>query len=399
MTAGPEDLYDLARVDSMSLGISIDAFPGLVRNALRGDAAPLLRALVRVHSDDLFTYSPRAWSPAAAAASICEDSIFPWSRTAPPFDRDRQAREFISGLPASTFAPFGAEAALRGDTLQLCRHWPTASQPSEPPGPLPAIPTLVVANQQDLRRTVEDAEGVAQLVPGAQLLHDWSGIAGIPGFIVDDCSRRATRRFLAGGHPDACPRRRGYLSVSKPPPLALSEVPRVGVPGRSGRTLAAVQLTFADGVQSIMFEVFERFAEAQRRQLEGQTVSDVFSRALRAGGLRHGRVTFHFKSDRLRFDRVSYVPGVLLSGSVSNFFDGASRKFRGVLRVSGARAARGRLMIRGDNLRGRLAGRPVRGTLNAPYAAIFDNGEGAFFMSTATAAAAQPYRKLAAASR
>ncbi len=399
VTAGPEDLYDLASVDSVSFGVSVEAFPGLVRNALRGDAAPLLRSLVRARDDDLPTYSPRASSPAAAAASVCEDSTFPWSRTAPPTDRDRHARDFISGLPASTFAPFGAAAALRSDTLELCRRWPAASPPPEPSASLPAIPTLIVANEQQTRGPVEDAVAVAQLIPGAQLLRDWSGITGVPGLLVDECSRRAARRFLAGGHPDACPRRRGYLSVSKPPPLTLSELPRVGAPGRAGRTFAAVQLTVADGVESAMFEVFERFTEAQRRLREGRAVDNVLAGTMRAGGLRHGRVIFGFKSNRLQFERVSYVPGVFLSGSVSNFFKGSSRKFRGVLRVSGGRAARGRLLVRGDRLRGRLGGRRVRGRLNAPYAAFYDNGEGAFFMSPASAAALRPYRELAVASR
>jgi hypothetical protein len=89
----------------------------------------------------------------------------------------------------------------------------------------------------------------------------------------------------------------------------------------------------------------------------------------------------------------------LLSGTVHNFFDGSSRKFRGALRVSGSKAARGRLVVRGDNLRGRLGGRSVRGRLNAPYAAFYDNGEGAFFVTPTTASALWPYRELAAAPR
>ncbi len=124
-TVGPEDVYRLLRVES-PLGMGgLSEFPGLLRNALRGDTAPLVRTLARANVWDAFSSGPRQASPAAEAAAVCEESTFPWSRATSPADRESEARTFVASLPASAFAPFGAEAALRAETLDLCGRWPT----------------------------------------------------------------------------------------------------------------------------------------------------------------------------------------------------------------------------------------------------------------------------------
>jgi pimeloyl-ACP methyl ester carboxylesterase len=383
-TVGPRELYAVLNVDN---GLGLGEFPGLVRNALRGDAVPILRTLERADIHDALTFGPRLASPAAMAASLCEESTFPWSRTAPLGNRDGEARAFTSGQSTSVFAPFGPAVALGSETLDLCRLWPTASAPSEPISSLPAIPTLIVASEQDLRWTVEDAEAIARLIPGAHLMRHRSGFQGFAGLVVDDCSQRATRRFLAGGRPGACQRLRSYMPVPKPLPMTLREIAPAVAPGRAGRTFAAVRMTFADGAANIALRLVERLAEASREGREGRSVGEVLRPTVRAGGMRGGWLALDFKSDRLRFERISYVPGVSLSGSVSNLFKGSSRGLRGMLRVSGDKAARGRLTVRGDTVHGKLGGRPVRGRLHAPYASFSDNGEGAFFIRPAASAA------------
>lgn len=338
-------------------------FPGLVRNALRGDPAPLLRARATAQEAGSITLGPRDVSPAAEAATICEESVFPWSRSAPLGDRERQTRELVDALPVGAFAPFGTGAALGSKWLDLCRLWPVASSAPEPLQSLPSIPALVVTQEHDLRFPVENGEAIARLLSGAQVLHDRGGIPGMPAFF-NDCGRRGLRRFLAGGRPDACPRRAFTLPVSKPPPLRLAEVPPVSAPGRPGRTFAAARLSLVDGSGSAGRALVQHLVGLYRRD---RTIPRkvAFTGTVRAGGLRGGSVRLALKSGRLRFERVSYVPGVRLSGWVSSFFKGPQE--RGVLNVSGPRASRGRLVIRKGRVRGTLGGRTVRGRLFPPY--------------------------------
>jgi hypothetical protein len=68
--------------------------------------------------------------------------------------------------------------------------------------------------------------------------------------------------------------------------------------------------------------------------------------AIRIGGLRSGRLVL--RGGDLRLDRYSYVPGVSLSLK--------TKKGKDRLSVTGPKAARGKLTISDDRIRGRLGG-------------------------------------------
>jgi hypothetical protein len=81
------------------------------------------------------------------------------------------------------------------------------------------------------------------------------------------------------------------------------------------------------------------------------------------GGLRGGSVAIG-AAQHLLMRRVSYVPGVRVSGAISSFLFGGGDTSRGKLQVSGPAAARGVLTLRKGVLSGYLGGRRIR----APYA-------------------------------
>lgn len=321
--------------------------PGIVRNALRGDPTPLLRLQREARRFDSQFPWPRAFtrffSFATHVASTCEESPLPWSRSASLDERPRQAAAFLRGLPRDAFAPFGPRAALASDVLELCRRWPNAAAPLEPPTVLPAIPTLLLAGREDIRTPVSDAEAVARLIPGARLVRfHWTGhdvIASGWG-----CAEEALRAFLAGGGERVvCNLAQKPRRAPDPPPLSLAEVsPEPGMRGRVGRTLMAVQLTLRDGADTLWH-------------------SPVVTKGpfLRAGGLRGGSYNLHLYSGELTLRRASFVPGVHVSGSITKLLRGHDARRDGVLTVGGRTAAKGTLVMRDGLLRGKLDGRSV----------------------------------------
>src|SRR5688500_4088155 len=84
------------------------AFPGAVRAALGGDAAPLLRLRRRAFAVDAEPPPPRLLSSAVYAATTCEEVPLPWSRATPPdpAERRRQAEARAATIPDSAFGPF-----------------------------------------------------------------------------------------------------------------------------------------------------------------------------------------------------------------------------------------------------------------------------------------------------
>lgn len=322
--------------------------PGIVRNALRGDSAPLLRLQREARSIDARMPWPpafrRVFSFAAYAASTCEESPLPWSRSAPLEERSRQAAAFVRALPPDAFAPFGRRTALASDVLELCRRWPNAAAPPDRPSALPAIPALVLAGRDDIRTPVSDAEAVAALIPGARLMrlhwtgHDVISSAG-PG-----CGTEALRAFLAGsGERVVCNLAQKPRRAPDPPPLSLAEVsPEPGMRGRVGRTVMAVQLTLRDGADTLWD-------------------SPVATKGpfLRAGGLRGGSYALDLHSGRLTVRGASFVPGVRVSGWITSLLRGHDATRDGVLTIAGRTAAGGTLVMRDGLLRGELDGRTV----------------------------------------
>jgi len=313
------------------------ALPGALRSALRGDPAPLLRLKRRSFALEGGPIEPRLLSTALYAATTCEEAKLPWARAAPFSDRRRQAAETADSQPDNAFGPFDRRTALLSDVVDICSLWPESPVAPKPgPGPLPDVPTLLVEGEDDLRTSIEAASTVDAQLPRARLLVV-AGVGHSPLSVdVTGCASRAFSRFLNGRRTTSrC--RGGRPALTPPAPTSLAGTPRVrGVPGRRGQAVGAVALTLAD------------------------VLDDALS-VVPGGGLRGGRYRLT-DGGTLRLAKVSYVPGVRISGRVRRFGEGSER---GTLRIFGPRGARGRLRTRGTRFSGRVGGRRVRGRLGS----------------------------------
>jgi pimeloyl-ACP methyl ester carboxylesterase len=312
-------------------------FPAAVRAALAGDAAPMLRMMAAVKgSEDL----SGADSEALFAATSCEDSALPWDPAATPAQRVMQARRDFDQIPASRYSPFDPATVFKFSLAPFCATWPEAGpNPPVEENPLPAVPTLLLSGNDDLRTPQEDATKLASELPNATLVHVPDTGHSVLGSDISGCSPQALRNFFRGQPQRACKDRGELLAPSPVPPRSLSRLPAVrGLPGRTGRTLVAVRLSLRD--------LFEHAIDALLFSSDGLTIAPV-------GGLRAG----YFKATptALTMHGYSWVPGVTLSGKVP--LHGTT-----TIRVGGSAAARGTLHItdRGT-VRGRLGGHKVTG--------------------------------------
>ena len=317
-------------------------FPGAVRSALRGDRRPLLRLFVRAAG---LTGIPgaRAQGPldssdsdALLLATRCEESPFPWDRNAGPAARAVQAIAAARAHPAADFSPFDYRVALRSDAIPLCVDWPDASPPPAPPAPLPAVRTLLISGDDDLRTPRENAQSVAARIPGAQLLTVPFTGHSVVGTDLSSCTATAIAAFFAGGPVAACaPSQRPFA----PTPVAPTSLRRLPGRTKARKTVVAAQATVDDVLRQFAGDAIA----AGRNVPPGARVA-----GLRSGGavaLRNG----------VRLRRVVYVPGVTVSGRAPIGL-GSTR-----LTIGGRAAAHGRIVIHPTGaVTGRLGGRRVR---------------------------------------
>ncbi|HEY1457169.1 MAG TPA: alpha/beta fold hydrolase [Solirubrobacteraceae bacterium] len=301
-------------------------FPAAVHSALHGDGAAMARMVGRGlgESED---HSAGIQLP-LYYTTTCEEETFPFSRSATPRMRLRQARERLSSLGARAFAPFTAANVFDLSDIPECAYWPFAdSGPEVDEAPLPKVPTLILSGADDLRTPTANAREVAHEIPGSRLVSvpdtGHSVLASDPG----SCSGEALQAFFKNRTIAPC-RAEPLPSFLRPVALAptrLSEVPAAhGYSGRPGRTLHAVTLTLRDFF----------------RQLTLQTLGQsgtilVGGLSLETGGLRSGWASYSLST--LTFHRYSYIPGVLISGQITT---GSA-----VLRIAGAQAASGVLHL------------------------------------------------------
>jgi pimeloyl-ACP methyl ester carboxylesterase len=310
--------------------------PADVRSTLRGDTAPILRAVGRLISDStpLGSDSSRALN----LATTCAEISWPWQRGVPPAKRYAQGQGAIAATPESAFSPFDRRRPLAQLSHLPCLFWPQSPEaPTVLGGPFPSVPALLLAGVDDLTTPLEDARGVARQLPGARLLEVPETGHSVLGTELSGCASRQVGRFFAGASIGRCPPTRLFRPAPVAP-TALSQIkvlpPRIR--GKRGRTMTAVILTLRDAARSALEPVLQG-------DLTGST----------GQGLRGG--TFHGTPDKLTLDRVVYVPGVVISGRAT---------VHGVtVSVSGGAAAHGRLTIKNDRVSGRLDGLPVNAVL------------------------------------
>lgn len=307
------------------------ALPAAVAAARGGDPAPLLRLADELSAGD----DTAPDDDALYLATTCEDGAVPWPLGTPPEQRRAAVNAAAAAIPAVAFAPFDRATVRALGSADLCRGWPE-SPIAQPTAPLPDVPALILSGDDDLRTPRADADALATGLPRATVLHVPNAGHGVLGADPTDCAQTAAGVFLDGGQAASCRQRRRLLRPSALPPRTLAAVRPRGAPGRAGRTVAAVLLTYGDAADQVV---------AQTVQSGG---------AVRAfGGLRAGSAALE-RGRGLRLRGYSYVPGVAISGLVRPDDPELT------LKVTGAAAARGSVTIGRDGLRGRLGGRTVR---------------------------------------
>jgi pimeloyl-ACP methyl ester carboxylesterase len=309
--------------------------PVAVRAALdRGDPAPLLRLVATAAA--LSRLPPASVFSAARYATVCEETPLPWPRAAPFGERAQRARESAAALGPGAFFPFAYEEA-KADEIDLCLHWAAAAAPPATGGAYPKVPALILQGGEDLRTPPAGSARVAAALGAQRVVVPGVGHAVVGG----DPSRCGIRRLFAflRGRPIAagCPRVPTQVPAIAAPPTALGQLaPATGLHGRTGRTVAALDVTLDD----LTF-----------------ALSPALGSPLSGAGLRGGR--FRLRRRGIVLDGLQVVPGVHVSGRLPR--RGSAR-----LRISGAHAARGRVRISPTGVvRGRLAGHSVRGRLRA----------------------------------
>ena len=138
-----------------------------------------------------------AFSTADQVATLCEESLLPWPRTALPSERGGFAENALDSFSDSAFAPFDRATTLSASLVAACKFWPAAPDPPAlGQGPLPDVPTLIINGLDDLRTPAEDALAIARVTPRSQflLIPD----VGHSTLTSSGCARRGFNRFMAG---------------------------------------------------------------------------------------------------------------------------------------------------------------------------------------------------------
>ena len=271
--------------------------------------------------------------------TICEEKPFPWSRIAPGATRLNEARAALRSLPAATFYPFTRATAWRVSDLKLCAAWPDAAPAPPPATGLPDVPTLILSGEQDLRTPTSGAVLTADRIPDAQLLRVPFVGHAVLGTDLSGCAQRAVVAFFTA-HPVGRCSTRNKFPVTPLPPRKLGELhPPRSVAGKPGRTITAAEQAIDDLIDVVVAaELHQNYVAA------GSSV----------GGLHGGYAKFG-KAGVLLHD-YSYVPGILMSGTLPYEHHGHRPRPSATVRISGSQGADGTIIFSHARIRGTLGG-------------------------------------------
>jgi pimeloyl-ACP methyl ester carboxylesterase len=329
------DLVDILLAGDLNPTLRAE-LPGSMRAALRGDTSPLLRLSVRSEGLTTGLQSPAATSSDALfLATTCEEAPFAWTRTAGVDQRAQEITVAAKAIPRDQLGPFSPAAAVQGGPVPFCLGWPAASPAPAASAPLPAVRTLVLNGQMDLRTPYEDAAQLATRIPGASVVQvPFTGHSAASSDATTDsaCTRAALATFFGGGAPAACAPGTNPYSPTRRPPTELSSI---DVQSRTKRTIIAAQDTVTDAA----------------RQIIGDAIAlNVLPKHV--AGLRGGNAAVN-RSGGFRLRRYQYVTGVLVSGTVA-------KDFTAKITIRGGGAASGTLKLSPNGaISGRLGGRKV----------------------------------------
>jgi pimeloyl-ACP methyl ester carboxylesterase len=316
--------------------------PGSMRAALRGDTAPLIRLAVR--SEGLTTGLQSAEggdSDALYLATMCEETAFPWTRGADAEQRYNEVTAAAQQLPKAQLGPFSPVAAVRGGVIPLCLGWPNAAPAPAATPALPAVRTLILDGQMDLRTPYEDAAQLASRIPGAAIVKvPYTGHSVVSADMTKDsaCTKNAITAFFAGEAPAACAQGENLIAPTPRPPTTIGTV---RAKGRTRQTMLAAVQTIDDA----------------RRQMIGDALA-LGALPKHVAGLRAGNATIH-KDRSYRLNAYQYVRGVAVSGTVKA--SGSAR-----VTIHGGGALKGVLKVTASgSVSGTLGGRKVSARASA----------------------------------
>jgi pimeloyl-ACP methyl ester carboxylesterase len=326
--------------------------PAAVRSALDHDPDPLLR--LHLLSEGLIPNVPiestggepsQEIDEALFATTSCEESPFPWQRSAPPTTRLAEALAYLHAQPASDFYPFDAVTAYANSLIPECAGWPDASPAPPAQGALPDVPTLILSGEQDLRTPTAGARALAGRIPDAQLLVVPFTGHSVLGSDLSDCSVLAVKAFFAGGvgggQIQPCTATSDPFAPTPVTPTKLAYVhPPPGLGGKPGRTLVAVLDTLVDLNRQVIAATLQADAELP----SGSSF----------GGLHGGYAKLTASRAILR--NLTFVPGVQLTATFP-VHDGELQAAN--IRVSGTAASPGTVRVGASSARatGALGGR------------------------------------------
>ncbi|WP_445151497.1 alpha/beta fold hydrolase [Baekduia sp. Peel2402] len=316
--------------------------PGSMRAALRGDAAPLLRLAVRSEGlttglSDLTGHAVDEGgdSDALFLATTCEEAPFQWTRAAGVDQRYDEVTAAAQAIPKAQLGPFSPAAAVQGGPIPYCIGWPDASPAPAPSAPLPAVRTLVLDGQMDLRTPYEDAAQIAQRIPGAAVVQvPYTGHSTVSADLTEDsaCTKTALATFFAGQTPGPCAASSNPYAPTRRPPTTFGTV---NAKGKRNKTILSAASTITDAA----------------RQMIGDALA-LGALPRHVAGLRGGNATIH-EDGSFRLNSYQYVKGVVVSGSVD-----ANRNAK--VTIHGGGALRGSLRLSASGkITGTLGGKKV----------------------------------------
>jgi pimeloyl-ACP methyl ester carboxylesterase len=329
----PENVLDLLLASDMNDPLRA-ALPGAVRSAVLGDSKPLLRLWRLVTGGSASWGWGEEFSIPLFAATTCEDTTFPWPRGGSPGESETAWRVAASVLDVNEYGPLGRWALTAHSFTRVCLRWPQSPvAPTLAVGPLPDVPVLAIAGELDLRTPASDAKATAAAFPQGRVVVVPNVGHSVLTADASDCAADAVAAWLAGNPPAACASSAPMFSPAWRAPRSVGELTPIALPGRRGRTLAAVTATLQDAL-----------------------VTGSLAGSEAVSGLRGGALVARGGGIALR--RYSFVPGVWVTGSLT--ITGTRRlRLDGVVAVGGPAASPGTIRV-GKLFSGTLGRQPFR---------------------------------------
>lgn len=202
---GADDVALLDTLVALSLGRPrLEELPEALRDAARGRLEGLNVLATQVR-EEAGAVPPELFSAGLHAATLCAESDVPWAdATALPADREQGLAQARSQLTPGRLGGFEPATAVENGLADTCRRWPPLERaPPAPTGPLPRVPTLLLAGELDLATPLEDAREQLLRAPAGRLVV----IPGMGHSVLardpSGCALRAAERFLAGRRVEA----------------------------------------------------------------------------------------------------------------------------------------------------------------------------------------------------